>query len=50
MAEPTYTDIVLTPEQVAKLAQNIAEAMTITISGVGTVTYPDGTIPHDSKD
>ena len=50
MSEPTYTDIVPTPEQVAELAQNIAEAMTITISGVGTVTYPDGTVPQDSKD
>lgn len=50
MSEPTHTDIVLTPELARELALNIAEAMTITISGVGTVTYPDGTVPQDNKD
>lgn len=47
MSDPTYVDIELTADQVAELARNIAEAMTITISGVGTVTYPDGTVPQD---
>ena len=50
MSEPTYTDIELTPEQLRELAVNIADAMTIQITGVGTVTYPDGTVPQDSKD
>jgi len=45
MSDPTE----LTEEQAAELAGHILEMIPLHISGTGTVTLPDGTIPQEEN-